>query len=105
MDFICKISELANDKKDEYFDDAEKAKFAEILTMDMVKFLVCDQIFKRFGTDFYDLEKKEQIFTVYFEVEKLKSFVADINKIISLTNRHFLAKQSFIIVKVCKFKK
>ena len=99
-EFINEISDVVNNKKAEDFDFAEKAKFVDILKKHTKKFLVCDQIFKKFGANFYDLEENTRKLAIYFEIEKAKSFIENIERM------NFLADKYIIISKlICKLKK
>ena len=47
------------------FNFEERKRLAEILKQNMKEFLICDQIFKKFGNDFFNLELNTLKFAVF----------------------------------------
>ena len=94
--FNSELSDIVNNKKAEYLDLIEKAIFADILKRHTKKFLVCDQIFKKFGAKFYDMEERDQKIVINFEIDKVKSFIDNIMHIKTLTNKHFIVEKTFL---------
>lgn len=64
-DFIQKIEELVKNKIGDEFNFEERKRLAEILKQNMKEFLICDQIFKKFGNDFFNLELNTLKFAVF----------------------------------------
>ena len=94
--FVSDLSNIVNNKKDEHFDNIEKVIFADIFKKHTKKFLVCDQIFKKFSTNFFEMEEDYQQAVIGFEIDKVKDFIHNIATVKLLTDKHFTVVKTFL---------
>ena len=92
--FVCEIEELVKNKEADNFNFDER--FIEILKRNIKEFLVCDQIFKKFEREFYDLDKTTIKFAIHFEEEKSKGFLKEIEKIDFVKAKYNFKKKFYL---------
>ena len=94
--FIFAIDHVIKNMKSDEFDVDERAKFIEMSKKYVKTFLVCDQLFKKYGSEFYHLEDCKLKFAIYFEVEKVNSFVENIEKLKFLTAKNAVVEKTYL---------
>ena len=75
---------------------AERPKFNKLAAQHMSLFVVFDQINKKFGAKIYNIKKNCLKTAVYFEVEKLKSYLNIVGKIEKLEGYLFILQKTFL---------
>ena len=83
LDFIEKIEELGLNEADEPVAEQRK-DFENLLKENMKTFLICHQLYRKFGFEFYQLDTSTLKFAIIFERNISKSFVKEIEKLIFL---------------------
>ena len=62
----------------------------------MESFLICDQLFRRFGAEFHCLGTNTLKFAVIFERNKTESFLKDVEKQKLLTSRISVLSKTYV---------
>ena len=75
---------------------AERLKFTELAANHVSLFMVFDQINKKFGAEIYNMERNYLKTAVYFEVEKVKSYLNIIGKVEKLEGHLFILQKTFL---------
>lgn len=95
LDFIDEIQDLVENKDGDEFNFEERKRFVDILKTNIQDFLVCHQLWKKFGTEFYDLERNTLKFAVHFKNNKAEGFIKEIEKKISLTAKVITLQKTY----------
>ena len=91
--FIDKLESLV--KEDELNID-ERLKFEKVLKNDMESFLICYQLFRKFGNDFYFMEPDTMKFSILSERNKTERFLKDVEKHKILTSRLLVLSKTYV---------
>ena len=91
--FIDKLESLV--KEDELNID-ERLKFEKVLKNEMESFLICHQLFRKFGNDFYFMEPDTTKFSILFERNKTERFLKDVEKHKILTLRLLVLSKTYV---------
>ena len=89
---------LLNENMDDRhsFTDEEKISFFNLSKENPKCFLLIDQIIKKYGAEIYQLDKQVLINVIFFEVEKIKSFLNIYFKIKALDSELYVYEKSFL---------
>lgn len=94
--FIGSLEELIENIKSDEANFVERAKFIDISTKNIKKFLVCDQLLKKFGAEFFHLEDYDFKMAVYFKTAKVNSYIKNIEEIKLLKAKNLVVEKAFL---------
>ena len=96
IDFICDLNQLEFLSKEEELDENETSMLEQNYKENIKPFLICNQLWQKFGNEFNFLDLVTMKFAVIFEVNKTKSFIKEIKKIELLSAKVTVISKSFI---------
>ena len=88
------LIENMNDRQS--FTNEEKISFFNLSKENPKCFWLIDQIIKKYGAEIYQLDKQVLINVIFFEVEKIKSFLNIYFKIKALDSELYVYEKSFL---------
>ena len=100
LDFIDELEQLDFLQKEEELAENEIKKLEEIFKANMVGFLICEQLWQRFGEEFNFLDTHTLKFAIIFETKKSKSLLKEIEKLIFASKSYSFIKDIFIIMTI-----
>ena len=92
--FLKQLADLLNDEPD--LGEAARIKFTEIATNNISLFITFDQLNKKFGGHLFTLDKEHIILSVYYEIEKIKSYLKYVNKKKIIENHLLVLEKTFV---------
>ena len=93
--FIEELQDFIKEGDEELTPDKIQ-KFEKILNNNMESFLICHQLFRRFGAEFHFLGTNTLKFAVIFERNKTESFLKDVEKHKLLTSRISVLSKTYV---------
>lgn len=94
VDFLYDLNELQFINQDE-LNDFETKELEEVYKKNISPFLVCHQLWQKFGNSFKFLELVTMKFAIIFELQKVKSFMKDIKKLELLQAKVIIYSKTF----------
>ena len=94
--YLFEINNLLENMDGQETTEEEKLTFLELSMKNLHSFLLFDQINKKFGLEIYQLDKICFKFAIFFEIEKIKSYLktnADIEK---LEGKLYVLSKTFV---------
>ena len=94
--YLFEINNLLKNMDGQETTEEEKLTFLELSMKNLHSFLLFDQINKKFGLEIYQLDKICFKFAIFFEIEKIKSYLktnADIEK---LEGKLYVLSKTFV---------
>ena len=95
LDFIDELEQLDFLQKEEESADSKRKKLEEIFK-DMVYFLVCHQLWQKFGPEFNFLEINTLKFAIIFETNKSKYLIKEIEKLLLLQAKVTVLSKTYL---------
>ena len=92
--FLKQLADLLNNEPD--LEEAARIKFIEIATNDILLFITFDQLNKKFGGHLFTPDKERIILSVYYEIEKIKSYLKYVNKKKIIENHLLVLEKTFV---------
>ena len=74
----------------------QKMKFIDLAKNNVKLFLTFDQLLKKFGAEFFHLEGYDFKMAVFFETEKVKSYIKNLDKIKLLQAKNLVLEKTFL---------
>ena len=96
IDFIYDLNELEILNKEEELDENETQILENTYKENIKPFLVCHQLWQKFGNEFNYLDVTTQKFAIIFEINKAKSFIKEIKKLELLNTKIMVTSKTFI---------
>ena len=100
LDFIDELEQLDFLQKEEESAENKRKKLEEIFKANMVGFLICEQLWQKFGEEFNFLDTHTLKFAIIFETKKSKSLLKEIEKLIFASKSYSFIKDIFIIMTI-----
>ena len=74
----------------------QRMKFIELAKDNVKLFLIFDQLLKKFGAEFFHLESYDFQMAVSFEIEKVKNYFKNLDKIKLLQAKNLVIEKTFL---------
>ena len=81
IDFFNELCQINFLEKEEELTESERKILEEVYKNNLVDFLVCHQLWQKFGPEFILLEKPKMTYAIVYETNKTKSFIWEIEKL------------------------
>ena len=94
LEFIEELEDF-DLEKEELAENGRK-KLEEIFKANMVHFLICHQLWQKFGLEFNFLEIKTLKFAIIFETNKSKSLIKEIEKLLFLNAKVTVLSKTYL---------
>ena len=95
LDFIDELEQLDFLQKEELA-EYERKKLEKIFKANMVYFLVCHQLWQKFGPEFNFLEINTLKFAIIFETNKSKYLIKEIEKLLLLQAKVTVLSKTYL---------
>ena len=92
--FLKQLADLLNDEPD--LGEAACIKFIEIAANNILLFITFDRLNKKFGGHLFTLDKESILLSVYYEIEKIKSYLKYVNKKKIIENHLLVLEKTFV---------
>ena len=92
--FLKQLADLLNDEPD--LREAARIKFIEIAANNISLFITFDQLNKKIGRHLFTLDKESILLSVYYEIEKIKSYLKYVNKKKIMENHSLVLEKTFV---------
>ena len=96
LDFIDELEQLDFLQKEEELAENEIKKLEEIFKANMVGFLICEQLWQKFGAEFNFLDTHTLKFAIIFETNKSKSLLKEIEKLLFLQAKVTVLSKTYL---------
>ena len=93
--FLEDLEKLIDEMTSEEPNFHDRLSFIEISTKYLQYFLMCDQFVKKYGTEFFHMDKEQFELAVYYEMEKVSSFLKNLELIKKLQARQYVLEKTF----------
>ena len=95
--FLVQLKDVAeNICRQETVNNANRLKFIEIATNHLSIFIIIDQLIQKFKFSLYNLDTETLKTAIYFEYEKMKSYMKVVNKIEKLQGQLMVLEKAFL---------
>lgn len=84
LDFIDELEQLEFLKKEEQVQENEIKILEEVFKSNLRQFLICHHLWQKFGPESKFFEDSTQKYAIIFELNKTKSFIKEIEKLMFL---------------------
>ena len=92
--FLKQLADLLNDESD--LREAARIKFIEIAANNISLFITFDQLNKKIGRQLFTLDKESILLSVYYQIEKIKSYLKYVNKKKIIENHSLVLEKTFV---------
>ena len=96
LNFIDDLNQLDFMTKEEELDENEISMLEQTYKENVKPFLICHQLWQKFGNEFNFLDLVTMRFAIIFEVNKTKSFIKEIKKLELLNAKVTVISKTFI---------
>ena len=96
IDFIDDLNQLEFLRKEEELDENETSMLKQTYKENIKPFLICHQLWQKFGNEFNFLDLVTMKFAIIFETNKTKSFIKEIKKLELLSAKVTVISKTFI---------